>query len=60
MERAREVGMPAVFVLTTRTGDGFESIGYHRVGVKALPPEKRERYDENRNSIVLRYLFDGG
>jgi amino-acid N-acetyltransferase len=57
MERAREEGIPAVFVLTTRTGDWFESIGYRRIGVKDLPAEKRERYDADRNSIILRYRF---
>ncbi|MDA3950490.1 MAG: amino-acid N-acetyltransferase [Spirochaeta sp.] len=57
MERAREAHLPAVFVLTTRTGDWFESIGYERVSVNELPQEKRERYDVDRNSIVLRYRF---
>lgn len=57
MDRAREEGLPAVFVLTTQTSDWFESIGYERVGVKELPPEKRERYNVERNSIVLRYRF---
>ncbi len=57
MDRAREEGIPAVFVLTTRTGDWFESIGYRRIGVKDLPKEKRERYDVDRNSIILRYQF---
>lgn len=57
MEQARQAGLAAVFVLTTRTGDWFESIGYERVGVKELPREKRERYDVDRNSIVLRYRF---
>ncbi len=57
MERAREEGIPAVFALTTRTGDWFESIGYHRIGVKDLPREKRERYNVDRNSTILRYRF---
>ncbi len=57
MERAREEGIPAVFVLTTQTGDWFESIGYHRITVKDLPKEKRERYDVDRNSIILRFHF---
>ncbi|MFP4151710.1 MAG: GNAT family N-acetyltransferase [Alkalispirochaeta sp.] len=57
MERAREENLPAVFVLTTRTGDWFESIGFERVGIRELPREKREQYDPGRNSIVLRYRF---
>lgn len=57
MDRAREERLPAVFVLTTQTSDWFESIGYERISVKELPPEKRERYNVERNSIVLRYRF---
>jgi amino-acid N-acetyltransferase len=57
MEQARERRLPAVFVLTTRTSDWFESIGFVRVGVSALPVEKRQRYDVDRNSIILRYDF---
>ena len=57
MERAREQQLAAVFVLTTRTSDWFESIGFVRVGVHELPAEKRRRYDVDRNSIILRYTF---
>ena len=53
IDRARKAGIPAVFVLTTRTSDWFESIGFERIGVKELPPEKRERYNVERNSIIL-------
>jgi amino-acid N-acetyltransferase len=60
MEQARERRLPAVFVLTTRTSDWFESIGFVRVGVSALPAEKRQRYDVDRNSIILRYDFAAG
>ena len=57
MERAREKRLSAVFVLTTRTSDWFESIGFVRIGVERLPAEKRSRYDMDRNSIILRYDF---
>lgn len=57
MERAREQRLAAVFVLTTRTSDWFESIGFVRVGVDHLPAEKRRRYDMDRKSIILRYDF---
>lgn len=57
MEQARERGIAAVFVLTTRTGDWFESIGFVRIGVEQLPSEKRRRYDVDRNSTILRYVF---
>jgi amino-acid N-acetyltransferase len=57
MERAREHQLSAVFVLTTRTSDWFESIGFVRIGVEHLPAEKRRRYDMDRKSIILRYDF---
>lgn len=57
MNRARERGLAAVFALTTRTSDWFESIGFVRIGVEDLPAEKRRRYDVDRNSIILRYDF---
>ena len=57
MQRAREERLPAVFVLTTRTSDWFESIGFVRVKVADLPAEKQKRYDVDRNSIILRYDF---
>ncbi|MEX2444581.1 MAG: GNAT family N-acetyltransferase [Alkalispirochaeta sp.] len=60
MERAREQRLAAVFVLTTRTSDWFESIGFVRIGVDRLPAEKRRRYDMDRNSIILRYDFSNG
>lgn len=59
IDRAREIDLSAVFVLTTRTSDWFESIGFVRVGVEDLPVEKRRRYDVDRNSIVLRRDFRG-
>lgn len=53
IEMARERGLAGVFVLTTRTGDWFESIGFKRVSPERLPAEKRRRYDLDRNSIIL-------
>jgi amino-acid N-acetyltransferase len=57
MQQGRERGLSAVFVLTTRTSDWFESIGFRRAAVGDLPEEKRRRYDAGRNSIILRHDF---
>lgn len=57
IEMARERGLTGVFVLTTRTGDWFESIGFQRVSRERLPEEKRRRYDMDRNSLVLFLSF---
>ncbi|POR02206.1 hypothetical protein AU468_06340 [Alkalispirochaeta sphaeroplastigenens] len=55
---ARERGLRGVFVLTTRTGDWFESIGFVRVSPEELPREKRQRYDVDRKSQVLYLPLD--
>jgi amino-acid N-acetyltransferase len=57
IEMARERRMRGVFVLTTRTGDWFESIGFTRVSPAELPEEKRRRYDFDRNSLILYLKF---
>ena len=54
VERARRQGLRGVFVLTTRTHDWFEGLGFVRVGMETLPAEKRACYNTKRNSIILR------
>ncbi len=53
VDEARRRGYSSVFVLTTRTTDWFESIGFERATVADLPADKRSRYDTERNSIIL-------
>jgi amino-acid N-acetyltransferase len=53
MDRALKQGMRRVFVLTTRTQDWFESLGFTEVPVESLPEKKRRAYDRNRNSKVF-------
>ena len=53
MEKARRQGMRRVFVLTTRTHDWFESLGFHDVPLETLPEKKRRLYDHGRNSKVF-------
>ena len=55
IQQARERGLQAVFALTTKTSDWFESLGFRRATVRELPEEKRRRYDTNRNSMILHY-----
>jgi amino-acid N-acetyltransferase len=45
--------MERVFVLTTRTHDWFETLGFREVPVESLPEKKRQRYDRTRNSKVF-------
>jgi amino-acid N-acetyltransferase len=53
IERAEKQGLRRVFVLTTRTHDWFESLGFKECSVESLPPLRRKNYDRRRNSKVF-------
>jgi amino-acid N-acetyltransferase len=53
LERAEKIALRRVFVLTTRTHDWFESLGFREAPVATLPEKKRKFYDKNRNSKVF-------
>jgi len=53
IDKARKQNLKRVFVLTTRTQDWFESLGFLEASVKTLPEKKRLVYDQNRNSKVF-------
>ena len=53
VEKAGKAGMRRVFVLTTRTHDWFESLGFRESSVESLPLKKRAIYNTLRNSKVF-------
>jgi amino-acid N-acetyltransferase len=53
IDRALRQGIERVFVLTTRTHDWFETLGFREVPVESLPEKKRQHYDRARNSKVF-------
>ena len=53
IERAAKTGMKRIFVLTTRTHDWFESLGFREATPESLPEMKRRVYDKKRNSKVF-------
>jgi amino-acid N-acetyltransferase len=53
MERAKKNGLSRVFVLTTRTQDWFESLGFRECPVESLPEKRRKTYDPIRKSKVF-------
>jgi len=55
IERATQMKLKAVFVLTTQTSDWFSELGFTEVDKEALPKEKLEQYNRKRNSLILRY-----
>ncbi|MDP3177560.1 MAG: amino-acid N-acetyltransferase [Spirochaetaceae bacterium] len=52
---ARKLGLASVFLLTTRTADWFQKLGFAPGGVDDLPEERRETYDQSRKSRIYVY-----
>jgi amino-acid N-acetyltransferase len=53
IDRAEKRGFHRVFVLTTRTHDWFEALGFKECSVESLPEGRRVHYDRNRKSKVF-------
>lgn len=53
IERAAKQGLRRVFVLTTRTQDWFEALGFRESAVESLPEQRRRIYDRSRKSKVF-------
>jgi amino-acid N-acetyltransferase len=53
VEKAKRVGLSRVFVLTTRTVDWFEQLGFAEVSLDSLPARKRQTYDHARKSRIF-------
>jgi amino-acid N-acetyltransferase len=53
IDKAKKQGMKRVFVLTTRSHDWFEGLGFKEAPVESLPEKKRRIYDRTRNSKVF-------
>ena len=55
MEESKRLGYKTVFVLTTATGDWFESLGFVQADISDVPKIRREKYEhQNRKSRVYR------
>ena len=55
IEKATKMRLDSVFVLTTQTADWFQQLGFVVSTVDELPPQKREKYNKSRNSLILKY-----
>ena len=53
IDKAKKQGFKRVFVLTIRTHDWFESLGFSETSLDTLPEKKRRLYDHSRNSKVF-------
>ncbi|GHT89049.1 amino-acid acetyltransferase [Spirochaetia bacterium] len=56
IDRAAKQGLRRVFILTTRTQDWFELLGFKECPPDSLPEQKRRAYDRERKSKV--YALD--
>lgn len=52
-QRAREMGLARLFVLTTRTAQWFHERGFGETGLEELPRQKLDLYNYKRRSKVL-------
>lgn len=50
--KGKKRGAEKLFVLTTRTSDWFESMGFKKGGIEDLPEWKQENYNSRRNSRI--------
>ncbi|MDR0497673.1 MAG: amino-acid N-acetyltransferase [Treponema sp.] len=53
IDKAKKQKYRRIFVLTVRTQDWFESLGFRETSMETLPDKKRRLYDQNRNSKVF-------
>ena len=53
IERGREAGFSAVFVLTTQTADWFERFGFKPTELTRLPSKRSEKWTKKRGSRML-------
>jgi amino-acid N-acetyltransferase len=53
IDKARKQGLRRVFVLTTKTHDWFELMGFKESPVDSLPSRKRIQYDTARKSKIF-------
>jgi amino-acid N-acetyltransferase len=58
LEKAVELNLSKVFLLTTNTADWFLELGFTEARIEDLPLEKKAAYNKARNSLIL--VYDSG
>lgn len=53
VDKAEKLGLARVFVLTTRTVDWFEQLGFTAATLESLPATKQARYNHERRSRIF-------
>ncbi len=55
IEKAQKSGIEEIFLLTTRTSDWFETMGFIKGKLSDLPEYKQKTYNHDRNSDIYIY-----
>ncbi len=58
VNRALKLKMDKIFLLTTKTSDWFENIGFKKGKLQDLPEDKKNSFNSSRNSNILIYNLD--
>jgi amino-acid N-acetyltransferase len=53
IEKAQKLNISEVFVLTTRTADWFEQLGFEPIPIESLPEERQKKWKPERGSKAL-------
>lgn len=53
LEKARQIGLKRIFLLTTQTSDWFLNLGFEQGSIEEIPAERRAQYNPDRGSRVL-------
>ncbi len=56
--KARRLRLKQLFILTTKAGDWFETMGFVRANPEDLPDERRSEYNPLRKSRVMIYSLE--
>ena len=54
VKQAKQNNSKGIFLLTTQTADWFEKLGFKLSDISTLPKERKEKWNPNRGSKVLR------
>lgn len=54
VKQAKNSNSKGIFLLTTQTADWFEKLGFKLSDISTLPKERKEKWNPNRGSKVLR------
>lgn len=58
IQKAKIINIKSIFLLTTKTADWFENLGFKSDSIDTLPQKRKEILDKKRGSKVLRLILN--